>query len=223
MNPITNNSDFAAMGLASPVSNQGNKGELGQEDFLTLMITQFKNQNPMEPMENGDFLGQMAQFSTVSGITSLRETMSGLAESLISDQALQASGLVGRQVLVRESTAVLGESGLSGAAELPLPTGNLLVRVKDASGAVLREVNLGPQPAGTASFNWDGMTRDGEMAAPGRYRIEAEALIDGKMQAVNTFALARVSSVNLGNGNLTLNLEGLGQHSFNDIKEISGG
>lgn len=223
MTAVTNTTDFAGLGLSSPMPSGSTRGELGQQDFLTLMITQFKNQNPMEPMDNGDFLGQMAQFSTVSGITSLQKTMSGLAESLVSDQALQASGLVGRQVLVREDHAMLDESGLHGAVELPVSAGNLIVRVKGPNGALLREYSLGPQQAGTTSFSWDGITNEGDAAVPGSYTIEAEAQIDGHMQAVNTYALARVNSVNLGGGSLTLNLEGLGLHQFGDIKQISGG
>ena len=77
-------------GILSPPPAQESGGDLGQEDFLTLMISQFRNQDPFEPMDNGDFLGQLAQFGTVNGIEQLNSAFAGLAGSIQSDQALQA-------------------------------------------------------------------------------------------------------------------------------------
>jgi len=86
-------------GLTAPPPEENSRTELGQQDFLELMITQFKNQDPFEPMDNGDFLGQLAQFSTVSGIESLNQGFAGLSESMQSDQILQAASLVGHTIL----------------------------------------------------------------------------------------------------------------------------
>ena len=92
-------STFDNDALFAPPPQQRSNDELGQEDFLTLMISQFRNQDPFEPMDNGDFLGQLAQFGTVSGIENLNSAFAGLAGSIQSEQALQAANLVGRDVL----------------------------------------------------------------------------------------------------------------------------
>ncbi len=92
-NPISGFDDA----FAAPPSRKS-PDELGQEDFLTLMITQFQNQDPFEPMDNGQFLGQLAQFSTVSGIDSLNSGFAGLEGALRDEQALQAAGILVRRV-----------------------------------------------------------------------------------------------------------------------------
>src|SRR5687768_6194672 len=91
-------------GLGLGVPQAAAKGDLGQEDFLQLMLTQLKNQDPFKPMESGEFLGQIAQFGTVQGLAGLQTSFDSLSASLVSNQALQASALVGRSALVETST-----------------------------------------------------------------------------------------------------------------------
>ena len=113
--------------IAPPPENKANDS-LGQADFLTLMITQFQNQDPFEPMDNGEFLGQLAQFSTVNGISSLNTAFSGLASSMQDNQALQAAGLVGRSVLAVTDVGSLADDGsLRGGLELESSAGNVQV------------------------------------------------------------------------------------------------
>ena len=109
--------DLSALQL--PSSNSSSKKELGQTDFLHLMLTQLKNQDPFKPLDSSEFLGQLAQFGTVSGLAQLQTSFDGLASSLTSDQALQASGLVGRSALVPGAEALLANGKLSGAVDLP--------------------------------------------------------------------------------------------------------
>ena len=118
--------DFSSIGLGVPPPADPNRDQLGQGDFLTLMIAQFRNQDPFEPMDNGDFLGQLAQFGTVNGIEQLNSSFYDLSESIFSEQALQAANLVGHSVLARTDTAYLEGGGvLAGAIELarhrPIP------------------------------------------------------------------------------------------------------
>ncbi|MBL4743366.1 MAG: flagellar hook assembly protein FlgD, partial [Cycloclasticus sp.] len=117
--------DFSALqslGLVNSSVSESSKsnGDLGQADFLKLMVTQLENQDPLEPMDNGDFLGQMAQFSTVSGIGDLQNSFSEFAASISNDQALQAANLIGRRVSVPLQTGVLADGGVI-EGELTLP------------------------------------------------------------------------------------------------------
>ena len=89
---------------------------LGQDEFLELMMTQLQNQDPLNPAESGEFLSQIAQFGTVNGITELQQSFSTLASSLQSNQALQASTMVGRSVLVENNILQLGATGESNIA-----------------------------------------------------------------------------------------------------------
>ena len=202
---------------------ESSKDKLGQKDFLKLMVAQLKNQDPLKPMENGDFLGQMAQFSSVTGLQELQASFNQLAGVMQSNQALQASALVGRSALVPGNAAVLSAGQtVSGAVDLPASTSDVALAVTDQSGKVVRLMSMGPQASGLASFQWDGKTDAGELAPAGRYKIVANAMLDGKVQAVDTLVAARVESVTLGRGGQesTLNLAGLGSLEMSKVRQI---
>lgn len=198
---------------------------LGQEDFLNLMITELQNQNPMKPMENGEFLGQMAQFSSVQGLAEMQQAFTNLSNSLVSNQALQASSLVGRFVLAPSTTGYLPEGTgerFFGAVELPSSTGNLNINIYTEGGQLVKSIPMGEQQEGVVRFAWDGTSQNGADMPPGVYKVSAEAYIDNDMQAVDTMIVAPVESVTLGrNGQkMMLNVAGLGAMSLDSVREI---
>lgn len=197
--------------------------ELGQETFLELMVAQLENQDPLKPMESGDFLGQLAQFATVNGISELQSTMTNLAASLQSNQALQASTLVGRQVLIPANGAPLTSGGsVSGAIELTENVSQLNVVIEDASGQLVRRLSLGGQQAGLIPFTWDGINEAGGRAAPTVYRVRAEGVVDGESQAFENFVRAQVESVTLTKDGSSpqLNLMGMGSMSLEQVRQV---
>jgi flagellar basal-body rod modification protein FlgD len=217
------NPDLAALGL-SPTQQQDKSKELGAEDFLKLMITQFRHQDPMKPLDSGDFIGQLAQFGTVTGLQEMRQDFSNLAGSLVSNQALQASSLLGRDVLVNRSSAPLAAGGTIGAAvELTAPADHVQIQVVDASGKIVRTLSLGAQPAGLAHFAWDGRTGDGAAAPAGNYGFVAQSIAPGGTQAAAPVLVsAPVESVTIGGdqGGLMLTLQGLGEIPFSAVRQI---
>lgn len=218
-------STLQGLGLVnSSVSESSeNSSDLGQADFLKLMVTQLKNQDPMEPMDNGDFLGQMAQFSTVSGISDLQDSFSEFAASISNDQALQAANLVGRRVSVPLQTGVLVDGGaIDGELTLPASSPDVSINITDQAGQLVKTISLGSQSAGSVQFSWDGKLADGTQAAAGLYNIEAQARIDGQNFELDTQVLADVESVTLGRLGqaLQLNLTGLGSVDFSNVSRI---
>jgi flagellar basal-body rod modification protein FlgD len=203
-------------------SSSPSNGAIQQEAFLELMIAQFRNQDPFKPMENGDFLGQLAQFGTVSGIENLQDSFASFADSLYSDQALQASGLIGREVLIPASTGALGATGgVRGAAELPTATPSMLVQVTDAAGQLVRRMDLGVQGAGLPYLDWAGLNDLGQRMPPGAYQVEVIAGPDGMREQMPVMLEARVDSVTLGNvGGVLLNLDQLGEIPLADVRRI---
>jgi len=200
---------LGGLGLGEQSAKKKAPDELGQSEFLELMIAQLNNQDPMKPMENGDFISQMAQFSAVTGLTKLQESFDGLAVSLQSNQALQASSLVGRTVLVPSGIGTLPQGGtLSGVVDLDSSSSNLTITIQDASGQVMRRLELGPQQTGDVYFNWDGITDSGVQAQEGRYYISAETQTEGGTEALETLVSSAVESVTMGQGGqaITLNL-----------------
>ena len=195
---------------------------LGQEDFLKLMTTQLQNQDPMKPMENGNFLAQIAQFSTVQGIGDLNSNFSALSASLVSNQALQATNLVGHQVLAPTGVAALKSGGsIRGSVAWPAASGDVVVNVRDQAGQVVRRLELGSQAAGSVDFKWDGLKNDGTFAAPGSYFLSAEASVNGQFESVDTLLASDVRSVTLSNsGGLLLDLDGVGALDFSEVRQI---
>ncbi len=196
---------------------------LGQDEFLELMLTQIQHQDPLNPMESGDFLSQMAQFGTVNGITELNGSFATLASSLQSSQALQASTMVGNTVLVPGNKSDLVAGGqISGAIDLNLSTSNLLISISDASGQTVRQVDLGSSAAGLTKFSWDGLDNNGNALPSGKYTFEAAALINGDAVVQPVLVNAKVDSVTLNKsgGEPLLNLNGIGTVSISEVREI---
>lgn len=210
---------YADLGLSQQATAK-KADSLGQADFLKLMTTQLQNQDPLKPLESNEFLGQIAQFSTVSGIQDLQKSFTSLSTSLTSSQSLQAAGLVGHGVLYPSDTGYLdGENGLSGGVDVPA-SGQLVVEVVDGSGQVVRRLDYGTQPGGTSYFNWDGKNTSGETLPSGNYGIRASITQGGSSQAAQTLAAGVVQSVALGANGLSLNLAGLGPIAFDKVRQI---
>jgi len=153
----------------------------------------------------------------------LNTSFDSFSRSMVSDQALQASNLVGRDVLVPMNMGNLTTGGsIDGVVGLDSSASDVTVLVQDASGALIREISLGTRPQGEVSFSWDGLMDSGDYAPPGLYQVTARATQDGKEIAPYLLTEARVDSVSIGNAGeeLALNLRGLGMVSFKDVAEI---
>jgi flagellar basal-body rod modification protein FlgD len=195
--------------------------DLGKNEFLNLLVEQLNNQNPLEPQGNGEFIAQLAQFSQVEGIEKLNTSMESLLTGYQSSQALQASSLVGRKVIVATDKAVVDTSeSFKASVVLPVSSSNVYVNVYDSAGAVVSRVNLGAQEAGNVSFIWDGKDSDGNLMPPGTYKFEAQATYDGEAKGLYTMLPANVDSVVLGGSELMLNLAGVGSVALSQVQVI---
>lgn len=199
--------------------NRKNK-DLGQADFLRLMTEQLKNQDPLKPLASNEFLGQLAQFSTVQGIQSLNGAFSALAAAVEGDQALKAATLVGQQVQVEADRVQLGAEGtVAGAVPVPM-AGRVTVEILDAAGAVVHRSETEARGPGTLAFEWDGTLADGTRAVPGEYRIAARVSSGARTEALTPLLEARVDSVSLSQGGLLLNLAGIGALPLSAVQRI---
>jgi flagellar basal-body rod modification protein FlgD len=232
---------FDSLGLTKkePLKNQ----RLTQEDFMELMMAQMKHQDPMKPMENGEFISQMAQFSSVEGLKEIKDSFKTLADALHSSQALQASSMVGRQVLIPGDKTSLPENGvLTGAVNVPQGAEKVIVKVFDQKGQMVHSVDLGQQSPGVAQFKWDGTISKDQQAEPGvgqtleegsetpmadkaaagRYTLRAEIMTGSETVAADTLVVDKVESVSLSGANqgVTLNLSNSGSTGLSQVQEI---
>ncbi len=203
-------------------SEKKEQGGLLTEDYLSLMTSQLKNQDPLDPMDNGDFLGQIAQFATVSGIGDLNSSFDSFAKNMQSDQALQGSALVGHSVLVPSSIGTMtAADGLKGQINVSEPITDLKVQIYTEAGALVKTIDMG-SAAGYTNFAWDGFDDDGSALAPGTYQFKASGTVDGENVAFATATVAKVESVLVGGvgTGLVMNLAGIGAVPFSEAQEI---
>jgi len=198
-----------------------------QDRFLTMLMTQLKNQDPLNPMDNAQVTSQLAQLSTVNGINQLNNTLLSLSGQLDVGQSMQAAALIGKGVLIPGDKVSLGvaEDGkvetTPVGADLVKPAARLVVTVLDANGQVVRKMELGKQAAGVATLAWDGMDEAGNPAPAGKYRIKLAAF-DAKDEPVPVTALTygKVESIAYTSAGLRLEMGLAGSASLLDLRKI---
>ena len=191
-----------------------------QDRFLKLLVTQLKNQDPLNPMDNAQMTSQMAQISTVDGIEKLNATLKMILEGSNENEAMQAAALVGHGVLVPGAGLALAGGMAVGGVELDEPADRVTVTIKDASGIAVRTLELGAQEAGSRGFSWDGKSDAGVQAADGAYSATVNAQRGDAKVGARTLEMGVVSSVARTGGSVRLNVGALGTFAMSDVREI---
>ena len=176
------------------------RDQLGQADFLKLMTTQLQNQDPFAPMDNADFIAQMAQFSTVTGITDMGQTLKGMSDQLQEFRIATASNLLGHSVLVPGNLARPDENGeIHGVVDLPSSASMSNIRFTNEQGEILHQVDMGAQPRGLVGFSWLDIPSE-ILEAGDAIRVEAYADTGNGLEAVSPSVFADVLAATTGNG-----------------------
>jgi len=216
--------DLAAAQAANARNKQ--KTELGQDDFLALMITQLKNQDPFKPLDPQEQVAQLAQFSSVSGIKEMNTSIATLTASLRGNQVLDGASLIGRTVVAASDQVYLDapaadRPGVYGSVTVPSGTSGLQMVVKDSSGATVLTKALDPK-SGLRGFNWDGKSDAGIALPAGGYQVQILASSAGKTESLKTSVAASVSSVALNptTGALMLDTDALGEIPMSDVERV---
>lgn len=199
-----------------------NADALGIDDFLKLMTAQLKNQDPLKPLDGTQFVAQLAQFGSVSGIQKMQGSIESLSTSLRSNQALSGATLVGREVLASANEFTYTSSvPVSGQVEVPAGATSLQIRIKDAAGVVVSMLETQPT-TGINQFAWDGLQSDGSAAPSGDYQIEAIVTSGGQSFSTDVLMAGKVSSVTLDatGTDLTLNTTALGSVKLANVRSV---
>ncbi|MFA5702048.1 MAG: flagellar hook capping FlgD N-terminal domain-containing protein [Advenella sp.] len=194
-----------------------------QEQFLTLLVTQLRNQDPLNPMDNAGITSQLAQLSTVSGIEKLNQTVLALTGQLDVSQSMQASNLIGKNVLVPGEAIKLGESGVATpfGVDLMGAASSLKVEIMDAAGNPVRTFDLGAQNVDVISMQWDGLGDNGTQAPAGKYTVRVTAL-DAANSAVPAEALqyGQVQSISYSTEGMRMDLGLTGRYALADLRKV---
>ena len=203
-----------------------NTGQLTQEDFFALLTKELSNQDPTKPTDNNQMIAQMTAFSTNDGINSLNEKFDSFNSMMTSSQALQASSLVGRSVLV-ENNSFYQEEGMPTTGKLVTekPVNSAVIYVENTVGELVQTVPIGDVQAGEFPFTWDGLDNDGNPVPEGAYRFRIAGIVDGEASEVPAMTYRKIESVNLGGngGVVMLNLKGGNSMKLSDVVEVAEG
>ncbi|MBZ9610196.1 flagellar hook assembly protein FlgD [Rheinheimera maricola] len=202
-----------------------NNGALTQSDFFALLTQQLAYQDPTKPVENDQMIAQMTNFTMADGIGQLNDNFKSLSASMTSNQALQASSLVGRSVLTQSDEIVFtGETLSRGNIVVDKPASLMQVRIENESGELVRSFSVENPKTGKNDFVWDGTDANDETVAAGSYKIKVEvSYTDGETASLPVFVYTPVGSVSMNGtgGGITLNLLGLGAVKLSDVLEVS--
>ena len=188
--------------------------------FLKLLVTQLKNQDPMNPMENAELTTQLAQMSTVEGINKLNDGLAALNSQYKATQVLQGASLVGRSVLAEGDALTLTSAGAVGGMTLDSKADSVKVQVLNSNGALVQTLDMGKQDAGLVRFAWDGKDSNGVAQAQGEYSFKVVATAAGESVDHTTYSLGSVQSVALNDSGVEVEVSGLGNRSLDQIKQI---
>jgi flagellar basal-body rod modification protein FlgD len=219
MTTTTAANPYSELGFGFRQNAEGSKNELDQAAFLRLMTEQLKNQDPLKPLGSQEFLGQMAQFSTVQGINSLNTTFNGVATALRDSQALGAVDLVGRDALIVSDKFSLGEEGgLQGEIGSPL-AGKATIEISNAAGELVHREVIDAKH-GYQAYSWDGTHMNGGRVPAGQYTIKASVTAGDKTETVVPIVKSRIDSVSFSSQGVVLNVQGLGTAPLSAVRRI---
>ncbi|AJP59191.1 flagellar basal body rod modification protein [Pandoraea vervacti] len=215
---------------SSSKSSAGSADDL-QNSFLKLLVAQMNNQDPLNPMDNSQVTSQLAQISTVSGITQLNTTLSSVTSQLNSTQSLQAAALVGKGVLIPGTNIGVGSTKADDGTvtktatpfgfELPSDADTVKIEIKDSTGKTIRTVNAGALDAGVQALTWDAKDDAGVDVADGKYTLSVTATANGKAITPTLLSYAQVQSVVASTTGSPLLNVGTGSNiKLSDVREI---
>lgn len=194
------NSQIDAYNASGTSSKDNTDPQAAQDKFLTMLVAQLGNQDPLNPMDNAQLTSQMAQINTVSGIQQLNKTMSDMATQFGSQQALQGVSLIGRTALVEGNKPVVEEGVAYGGFSLPSAAESVKVDILGKAGQILGSTTLGAQEAGQQFFQvpLEGV----DPAQVASFSITAKAA--GKPLTAQSISLQPIAAVGMQNGALKL-------------------
>ncbi|WP_256079183.1 flagellar hook assembly protein FlgD [Massilia sp. YIM B04103] len=192
-----------------------------QDKFMTLLLTQLKNQDPMNPLDNAQITSQLAQLQTVTGVNKLNATLESLKGDYKASASLAATNMINRGVLVPGSALQLASGKSIFGLDMGTGADQVQVEIKDGSGKAIHVIEMKNVSAGTVPLVWDGTLADGKKAPDGAYRIAVTATVGGKvLKDAAALTFGTVASVSTGAAGVKLNVPNVGTLTMDDIKQV---
>ncbi|MEO1172539.1 MAG: flagellar hook capping FlgD N-terminal domain-containing protein [Myxococcota bacterium] len=198
MDPVSNSSTSPVGLLTGPEG-----GQLGKDEFLTLLIEQISNQDPLEPMEDTEFIAQLAQFSALEQQMVTNDLLENLEIGQVATVNTQVTSLIGSQVTVLAQDFEVASSGVVPELEIQLPFSAeaVTVNVVNSDGTTVKQIEMGSTAAGRNALPWNGLDDEGQPLPAGTYSVDVFATdTNGEELSGNLLVNAPVTGVTYESG-----------------------
>lgn len=218
----TSASSSTAASSAATATIANSKNNMGQQEFLKLLIAQLKNQNPLSPMDSTQFTAQMAQFSSLEQLTNINKSLGGLSQVTSAMNNAEAMGMIGKTIqAVGNTIDIASGSPASITFNLPSSTATTDIGIADAAGKVVATLQGGKMSVGDHTAVWDGKDAAGHLLPSGTYTYAINAADStGAPISATTFLSGLVKSVSIINGTTMLNV-GNSQINLTDVTKVA--
>lgn len=221
VNDTTSTSTSAAIQqLMNRTSTANSSADQLGDRFLTMLVTQMQNQDPLNPMDNAQITSQLAQINTLKGIDNLNTTLTSLMTAYSDSLSMQSSALVGKNVLAAGNSLTLGTNGALGGVKLDAAADKVNITISDANGVKVAEQSLGAQKAGVFDFVWDGKDGNGNALATGNYTFAVTATQGGTKVNATALEPGTVAALVKGTNGYQLEIPGTGLIDFSAVQKI---
>lgn len=197
-------SGLTSTGTTSTPEKTGPR-QMGQDDFLKLLITQLKNQDPLKPTDNTEFVSQLAQFSQLEQTAKQAQLLQKSLDAQTASLQFALLPMIGRTVTVGQELVQLGDGPAPFGYALDKGASKVLVTIQDQQGQVVRSLEYRDRPAGSHIAEWDGKNQNGTLMPKGMYRYLISAMdLEGQPVKVEGRAALAVSGVRMEEGQAKL-------------------
>lgn len=207
---------------ASSTTDSSSTSSLGMDAFLQLLVTQLQYQDPLDPMDDKEFVAELAQFSSLEQLTEINSGIEDLTSLTQEQQLIGAVNFIGKTIEATGSAISLEDGEASSVSfTLTEDASTCLVNVLDSSGEIVRTVDLGATTAGEVEFQWDGKDYDGNTLDDGQYTVAVTATNeDGDVLTVTSTMTGTVEGIQQVSGTYYLDIGGGRYVAFTDITNV---
>jgi flagellar basal-body rod modification protein FlgD len=219
---VTNLVNPTEYGFSPDSDKKMGNDTLGKQQFLELLMTQIQHQDPLNPMDDKQFIAQMAEFTSLEQLTNIDEGIQDINDNFQRQDMMNAVSFLGQEVKAQGYTISKGEDSISKVFYgFDQPVSNLYVNIFDEFGNLIHTDELGSRQPGNYEYDWDGQNWDGREQPDGVYQVAIGAeTADGKPVTVDTSVSGTVSGVVAEKGEHYLRLTDGRVLNFLDVNEV---
>ncbi|MGO4332805.1 flagellar hook assembly protein FlgD [Cupriavidus sp. 2TAF22] len=217
----TSSVDTSSQGINNALQSGSASAADLQNNFLTMLVTQMNNQDPLNPMDNSQLTSQLAQISQVSGMQTMNSTLQALLSQVSASRAMDSASLIGHTVMVPgSSTSVTGGVPDKIGVDLPSTADAVTVNVLDKDGNVVRTIDMKGQVAGVHDIPWDGKNDAGAALPDGDYSFKVTATASGKDVTPVALVYGKVGSISGDSSGVLVDIGNGRTASVDDVRRI---